>query len=137
MIGNFIGAPIGANIAFGNTGVLAVTLDDVILVSAGALSIAATATVTLDDAILVATGALALSGAAAIVLDDTTLLATGDLEIHATEGALLDDVNLEAAGVFEFINITSNRAAGKLITTAMLKNTDITSSNSLQRQITG
>lgn len=136
MIGAFIGAPIGAYIASGDTGVLAVTLDDVTLVSAGALSIAASAIVTLDDVALIAAGAITLSGIAAIVLDDADLVATGELSIHGWEGTLLDDVDLEATGIFEFINITIPAGRLGLITTTMPKNTNITTSRSLPRQIT-
>jgi len=93
-------APISAipqNEDLGNTGVLAVTLDDVTLVAAGTLALAGQANVILDDVTLTATGTLALSGSAAIVLDDATLVATGILDIHGTEGTVLDDVTLVAA----------------------------------------
>jgi hypothetical protein len=98
MIGNYIGAPIGGviNTDTGNTGFLAVTLDDAALSSTGAVAIAGQAPVVLDAAVLSATGALAISGTSSITLDDVSLAATGALGIAGTEGTLLDDVTLSA-----------------------------------------
>ena len=98
MIGNYIGAPIGGviNTDTGNTGFLAVTLDDAALSSTGAVAIAGQVPVVLDAAVLSATGALAISGTSSITLDDVSLAATGALGISGTEGTLLDDVTLVA-----------------------------------------
>jgi len=139
MIGNFIGAPIGGVMSageLGNTGVLAVTLDDVTLIATGTLALAGQANVTLDDVALTATGTLALSGSAAIVLDDATLEATAVTEIHGNLGTVLGDVTLVATGIYEPINITFPPARSTLITTAMTKNQSITTARPREFQIT-
>ena len=98
MIGNYIGAPIGGviNTDTGNTGFLAVTLDDATGNATGTLAISGQVSATLGDATLIATGALALTGSAAITLSDITIAATGSLDIAGGVGTVLDDATLSA-----------------------------------------
>ena len=98
MIGNYIGAPIGGviNTDTGNTGFLAVTLDDATGNATGTLAIRGKVGATLGDATLIATGALALAGSAGITLSDITIAATGSLDIAGGVGTVLDDATLSA-----------------------------------------
>lgn len=98
MIGNYIGAPIGGviNTDTGNTGFLAVTLDDATGNATGTLAISGQVSATLGDATLIATGALALAGSAGITLSDITIAATGSLDIAGGVGTVLDDASLIA-----------------------------------------